>query len=156
MWCFFCLARRIIFLTPHFPSREAIYIPYYFSTLFSPSICRKTRPQYAHLSLARDVNDINELGERDILSKKVSVFSSLSGMFLLSLHPKATPREMWDRRWAWRSPVPWRASRQLLQRWRSTGTSRSTGLVPGSSGEGVATRASGRPSTNHTTSQVWS
>lgn len=31
---FFCLTRRIIFLTPHFASSGAIYIPYYFSTLF--------------------------------------------------------------------------------------------------------------------------
>lgn len=31
---FFSLTRRIIFLTPHFASSGAIYIPYYFSTLF--------------------------------------------------------------------------------------------------------------------------
>lgn len=58
---------------------------------------------------------------------------------------------MWGRRSAWRSPALSRASRRLLPRSPSTGTSRSTGHAPESSGGGAATRASGQPSTNPTT-----
>lgn len=41
---FFCLARWIICLTPHFASSGAIYIQYYFSTLFHPPSADKRDP----------------------------------------------------------------------------------------------------------------
>lgn len=83
---FFCLARWIICLTPRFASSGAIYIQYYFSTLFHPPSADKRDPNMNICLQQGDVNYRNELGEKDVLRKKLRqhLFSSLSGMFFYS------------------------------------------------------------------------